>query len=43
MNLEGLEINYYNRNIDSFSDKIPFYPLDTNSDGKFDVFNIFLL
>jgi hypothetical protein len=43
MNLEGLEINYYNRNIDCFSDKGPVYPLDTNSDGKFDEFNKFLL
>lgn len=43
MNLERLGINYYNRNIECFSDKVPVYPLDANLDGKFDEFNKFLL
>lgn len=42
MNLERLEINYNNRNNNSFSDKSPAYPLDINYDGKFDEFNKFL-
>jgi len=41
-NLEGLELNYYNRNFDHFSDKKPTYPLDINSDGIFNEFNKFL-
>lgn len=42
INLEKLEINYYNRNYEHFSDKKPIYPLDVNSDGIFDEFNKFL-
>lgn len=42
LNLEGLEINYYNRNFNHFSDKKPIYPLDINTDGIFDEFNKFL-
>lgn len=41
MNLEKLEINYYNRNF-YFSDKKPTYPLDINHNGKFNEFNKFL-
>jgi len=42
MNLEKLQINYYNRNFDCLSGKKPTYSLDTNFDGKFDEFNKFL-